>query len=257
MSGPPGPARPWRPHPLHGTGVAIQFLTRIPVPGLRYADGDLRRALGAFPLVGLLVAGVGVAIRVALGAILPPAPATVAAVAAMVAVTGALHEDGLADAADGLGGGHTPQERLAIMRDSRIGTYGAVALILVLGMEIALLAPLSTSGFARAVAAGAVAGRASSLPLLRWIAPAPDSSASLAGRPSIASLAVGGLTLLATLAVTFRWEAPIPLVVAALIALVCAAVVVRLLGGVNGDVLGATNRLVDVAVIATFVAVSV
>ena len=239
---------------VHRVGVAMQFLTRLPVPGLRFEQGDLRRALGAFPLVGVVVAGLGIGVRAGLEPLLGAVPATVAAVAAMVAATGALHEDGLADAFDGLWGGRTPEDRLEIMRDSRVGTYGAVALVLVLAMELALLAPLTVGAFARATLAGAVLGRASSLPLLRWIAPAPDSSAALAGVPSGAALAVGGTTAVLAAAAAAGPLAWIPLLAAAAVTTVAGLTVRRLLGGINGDVLGATNRLVDVTVIATIVA---
>ncbi|MEX0984118.1 MAG: adenosylcobinamide-GDP ribazoletransferase [Actinomycetota bacterium] len=246
--------------PIEGVrriGVAIQFLTRIPVPAVRFSDGDLRRALGAFPLVGLVVAGVGAGVRFVLITIWDPAPATVGAVAAMILVTGGFHEDGLADTFDGLWGGRTPQERLAIMHDSRLGTYGTLALFLVIGMQIVLLAPLAGSTFVRAVVAGAVLGRASSLPLLRWMALVPGRSAGLAGPPSTAALVVAALTVAVTLGVAFGPGAWIPLAAAALMTALCALVIARKLGGINGDVLGATNRLVDVAAVASCVAISV
>ena len=137
--------------------------------------GDLRRASAFFPLVGLGVAGVGIAIRAAAEPIWGAGVATVAAVAAMIVVTGALHEDGLADTADGLWGGWDPAGRLAIMRDSRIGTYGTIAIVIAIGLRVGFLLPLGLADFARAVACGHVLGRASSLVLARLL-PSPDAA---------------------------------------------------------------------------------
>ncbi len=180
------------PEPLRLLAVAVGFLTRVPVGGAEVGASDLRRASALFPLVGAGVAGIGVAARAALEPVWGPAVATVAAVAAMIAVTGALHEDGLADTADGLWGGWDPAARLAIMRDSRIGTYGTVALVTALGLRTSLLLPLGLADFARAVACGHVLGRASTLLLVRLLpvagtgagagtgTGAPDGSGSLA-----------------------------------------------------------------------------
>ncbi len=235
---------------LRRFAIAVQFLTRIPVGSPRFGEGDLRAATGAFPLVGLLVAAIVIGVRWLAGLALPDTASTVLALAAGAVVTGAFHEDGFADTFDGLWGGRTPEDRLRIMRDSRLGTYGVLALIILVATRIALLAPLEVVDFARAVAAGAVLGRASSLPLMRWMQMAPDSSATLAGRPSGSSLAIGAITVIATLGVTFGVWAWLPLVVAALVSLGCAAVIRSKLGGINGDVLGATNQLVEVVVIA-------
>ncbi|HVM19025.1 MAG TPA: adenosylcobinamide-GDP ribazoletransferase, partial [Egibacteraceae bacterium] len=149
--------------PLRLLAVAVQFLTRFPVPAIRVDDGDLRRASAAFPLVGVFVAAVGIAVRAAAEPLWGPLPATVTAVLAMVAATGAFHEDGLADAVDGIWGGWDPEQRVAIMRDSRIGTYGTVAVVGNLGLRVALLAPLRLGVFVTAVLCGHVLGRAAGL----------------------------------------------------------------------------------------------
>src|SRR5687767_13396010 len=100
--------------------VAVQFLTRLPVPSIPVDDSDLRRASMYFPVVGIPVAAVGVGVRSGTEWALGTAAATVLAVTAMVAVTGAFHEDGLADSVDGIWGGWTPERRIEIMRDSRL-----------------------------------------------------------------------------------------------------------------------------------------
>jgi adenosylcobinamide-GDP ribazoletransferase len=161
--------------PLRLLVVAVGFLTRVPVPRIDLDADDLRRASALFPLVGLGVAGVGVAVRIATEPLWGTGVATVAAIVAMIVVTGAFHEDGLADTADGLWGGWHPAARLAIMRDSRIGTYGTVALIAALGLRASLLLPLGLADFGRAVACGHVLGRASTLLLARLL-PAAGAS---------------------------------------------------------------------------------
>jgi adenosylcobinamide-GDP ribazoletransferase len=154
------------------------------MPSIPIAPDDLRRASAFFPLVGLGVAGVGIAIRAAAEPVWGAGAATIAAIAAMIAVTGALHEDGLADTADGLWGGWDPAARLAIMRDSSIGTYGTIALIIALGLRAGWLLPLSLADFARAVACGHVLGRASTLVLARLLPPADRHAGSPAGAPA-------------------------------------------------------------------------
>jgi adenosylcobinamide-GDP ribazoletransferase len=157
--------------------VAVGFLTRVPVTPVTIGPDDLRRASALFPLVGLGVAGVGVAARAAVAPLWGAGVATVAAIVAVVLVTGAFHEDGLADTADGLWGGWTPAERLAIMRDSRIGTYGTVALIAAFSLRLALLLPLGLADFARALVCAHVLARASSL-LLAHLLPAAGAASS-------------------------------------------------------------------------------
>lgn len=221
---------------------------------MRIGPGDLGRAAAAFPLVGVAVAAAGVTVRAVTAPLVGPAAATVAAVAAMILVTGALHEDGLADSADGLWGGWDPRARLEIMRDSRVGTFGVLALVLAVGLRIALLVPLDLAAFARAVVCAHVLGRAAWLPLTRVLPPAaPGRGAELSARPGAvgvaAAAAVTGGTLLAALGV---W-AVVPLAAAAVTAAGCARLFRRRLGGYTGDALGAAAQLVELAVLAAVV----
>jgi len=251
--------------PVRLTLVAFRFLTRIPLPDVWVEGADLRRASAAFPLVGLVVAGVGIGVRAALGPLFGGATATVAALGAMVALTGALHEDGLADTADGLWGGHDPEQRVAIMRDSRIGTYGIVALLTVAGLRVSLLLPLGVVPFARAVACGQVLGRASTLLLVRLLPVAAPATANgnpngkrlgeaVAGALSPRGVAAAVMAVAGTLlAAAGRW-APLPLAAALLTSLLCAWLFRRRLGGFTGDTLGAASQLADLAAVATIVA---
>jgi adenosylcobinamide-GDP ribazoletransferase len=243
---------------LRLTAVAFQFLTRLPVPQIRVDDGDLRRASAAFPLVGVVVGAVGVAVRAGAEVLWGPGPATIAAVLAMVAVTGAFHEDGLADSADGLWGGWTPEQRVAIMRDSRLGTYGAVALVAVLALRVALLLALPLAAFAAAVIAGAVLGRASTLLLVRLLPAAPaaagGSGASVVGPLGRGGTLVAATTVAAVLAGAARLWAPFLLGAGLVVVAACRRLLRRRLGGVTGDGLGASNQLVELAVIAAVAA---
>ncbi len=127
--------------------VALQFLTRLPVRVPEpWPEGALARSVPMFPLIGLLIGVAGaLAFTIASWLGLPPALAAVLAVAVQVLSTGGLHEDGLADLADGFGGGRTREEKLEIMRDSHLGSFGAIALILALlartGAIVALAQP--------------------------------------------------------------------------------------------------------------------
>jgi adenosylcobinamide-GDP ribazoletransferase len=235
--------------------VAVQFLTRIPVR-VRFEPGDLRRAVGAFPAVGALIAAIGIGVRWALTPWVDVPLATIGSMAAMVVATGALHEDGFADAADGLWGGRTPEERLRIMRDSRLGTYGTVALVFLLATKFLALAPMTQEAFAATLIPAMVLGRASSLVLMRMIQPAPDGVATLAGPPSPLGWLVAGVTCALSLA-GFGIHVWLPVAAAALAATASITIIRRKTGAFNGDQLGAANQLVEVSVLLAGAAVFV
>jgi len=235
--------------------VAARFLTRLPLPDVGVHPGELRRAAPAFPLVGLVVAGAGIAVRAGAGPLVGPVPATVLACAAMVAVTGALHEDGLADTFDGVWGAWDAERRLAIMRDSSVGTYGVLALVAVAGLRVALLAPLDLAGFARAAACGHVLGRAAMV-LAAAVLPAaaPGRGAEVVGRPGPVGAGVAALTVGITLGLAVTWWAPVVLAVALVVTAGCIRLFRRRLGGVTGDTLGAACQLVEVAAVGAVAA---
>jgi len=129
---------------LRRLACALQFLTRLPVPQLGdWRDERLARSARYFPLVGLIVGGLCAGVFLLARLVWPHgALPALLAVAAGVVITGGFHEDGLADTADGLGGGQARERKLAIMKDSRLGSYGALALGLVLALKVAALAEL-------------------------------------------------------------------------------------------------------------------
>ena len=239
---------------LGDLAAALGLLTRIPVrmDAARAADRGAR-AVWAYPLVGGLVGGLGGLAGLGAHAVgMPAAAAAGLAIAAQVLATGALHEDGLADLADGLGGGATPERRLEIMRDSRIGTFGAVALILVIGLRWSLLASLTPGAMALAlIASGALSRTAMSLVMAALPPARRDGLAITVGRPGAVT---AGLAALAGLAVAGICIGPAPSFVAAACVVPAAALVAAAarakLGGGTGDVLGAAQQVGEVAALA-------
>ncbi|MFP5308335.1 MAG: adenosylcobinamide-GDP ribazoletransferase [Actinomycetes bacterium] len=231
---------------------ATGFLTRLPVPRTEVRDGDLRRASALFPFVGLLVAAVGVAAWAAVEPFWGAVVATVVAVGVEVAVTGAFHEDGLADVFDGVWGGWTPQRRIEIMRDSRLGTYGTAALVGALSLRVAMLVPLDLAWFARATVLGHVVGRASIPVMVRLLPAASDQGHGARVSEPLGWLgtSVAALTTAGTLVVCLGTLAWVPLVAAALPVAATRRLYRRRLDGLTGDCLGATVALVQLAVIA-------
>ena len=241
--------------------LAFGFLTRLPAPFAGPGvGGRLGPALRLAPLVGLVVGLCGgLVIWAAVGGFgLPPLAAALLAVGATVWVTGALHEDGLADVADGFGGAFERGRKLEIMRDSRIGAYGVLALILSVGLRAAALAALSGPEAATAVLIAAHSLSRGLLPLaMLGLVPARDEGLGAdAGRPSPADALTGlalGL-LLAVLAAGLAvglWLALAALAGGALAALIAQ----RQIGGYTGDVLGAVQQCAEIAVFLTAAAV--
>lgn len=240
--------------------VAVQFLTRIPVPDPGFHEEDLRRSTAAFPLVGALVGGVGALVATVVWPVVTPVVAALLLTAAEVAVTGAFHEDGLADTFDGLWGGWTVQRRIEIMRDSRLGTYGATALLLALGLRVAVLAGIGLerglAGVVVATLCGHVLGRAAILVVVRLLPPADTggSGARVADPLGAFGLLVAGATTALVLGLALGTSAWVPLLVAVPVVAGAAATWRAKLGGVTGDTLGATEQLVHLATLVTVAA---
>lgn len=238
--------------------AAVGFLTRIPVGRLERDGPSLTRTAAYFPLVGVVVAAVGLGAWWVGTALLGSLAGAVLSVVAAIVVTGALHEDGLADTVDGLWGGATPEQRLAIMRDSQLGTYGAIAVVADLLLRVALLAPYGTSDWFDVLGillAGHVIGRAAPVALAATLRPArSDGQGARLTSPARRDLVVAMATALAAAIVAVGWWAPVPIVAAALTVAAVHRVSRRRLGGGTGDVYGAavalTNLLVAAAVVA-------
>jgi adenosylcobinamide-GDP ribazoletransferase len=236
------------------TGLA--FCTRLPVtaPG----GGGLAQAAWTFPLAGVVVGGIGALVYwLADGLSLPPLVSATLAIAATALVTGCLHEDGLADTADGFGGGATRDRKLEIMRDSRSGAYGVMALIVSFLLRVGALASLAGPGLVALGLIAAHAGARAVLPLfMRAVPNARDDGLSAgagtpeAGPASLAAL-LGLLALLLCLGVGAGLIAAL-LVVAVLPVL--ARLSLRQIGGQTGDVLGAVEQASEIAILLTVAA---
>jgi adenosylcobinamide-GDP ribazoletransferase len=234
--------------------VAIAFLTRLPVGGGELTAAGLSRAAAWFPAVGLVVGGVMAATRALAGLVLDPAAATVLALLAAAVVTGAFHEDGLADAADAMGAHSTRARKLEILRDPRVGTFGALALVFSVALSLAALAPLDDGRFARAALVGHVLGRWSTLPQsLALPAARPGGSGALV-RVGPAGLAAGTCVAVGTALLAAGIAGAIALGVACAVTALGSVSAQRVLGGVSGDTFGAVNKLVEIAAYLTLAA---
>ena len=243
----------WVQRRVHELSVAFTFLTRLPVKhAAPIGKGELSAALWCAPLVGIAVGLAGAVVYWLAQALnVPTLAAAALAVAATVFVTGALHEDGLADVADGFGGGGTRERKLEIMRDSRIGTYGVCALILSFLLRVAALASLGNAGLvAAALVVAHAAGRAPFAAFMSLVPAArSDGLSADAGRPAQSSAAVATLFGFLALIVGLGFGAG---VVAAI--LLCtgfgfmAWLCNRQIGGQTGDVLGALEQIGEIAV---------
>jgi adenosylcobinamide-GDP ribazoletransferase len=235
--------------------AAVAFLTRLPVGGRELTGAGLSRAALWFPAVGLLVGGLMAGTRALANLVLDPAPATVLALLAAILVTGGLHEDGLADAADAMGAHATRDRKLAILRDPRVGTYGALALIFAVAFAFAVLAPLDDGHFARAALVGHVLGRWSTLPQALILSPARPEGAGALVRPGRAGVAAGSSIALATALVAGGvGPGAIAIAVACALTAIGGWAALRVLGGVNGDTFGAVAKLVELAAYAALAA---
>jgi len=238
------------PRVVHDAVTAVLFLTRIPIPWhVPDVEARLGRSTPWFPLVGVIVGGAGALAWWVGAALANPLIGAVAAVAATALLTGAFHEDGLADTFDGLGGSPERETALAIMKDSRLGTYGAMALSLVLLGRVCAL--VSLGGHAPAALLGAHAlARFSSLPAIRWLPYARADGGTgkpFAGGVSGAGLAVAALFTAALTLLLWRGSAPVAWLGAAAVGGLLAMWFRRRLGGITGDTLGAVNQLCELA----------
>jgi adenosylcobinamide-GDP ribazoletransferase len=254
--------------------AAFTFLTRLPVGGLAAHDAsDLPLSIIYFPVVGLVVALLGGLAFVAARQLWPAPVAVVLSMAATVFVTGAFHEDALADSFDGFGGGWTRDQVLAIMKDSRVGSYALVGVALTLAIKASALWTIATSTDAnfgwtngqfvvRALVAGHVLGRWSSIPLIwhfPYVRPAPNGERPSAGKPFIDGVTLTRVVLAtvvcaAIVAIALGWRALIVGGIALLVTVLAGSYFARRIGGITGDALGAANQIVEVCVYLTLAA---
>lgn len=235
---------------LRRMATTFTFMTRFPLVA-RWGSGEPEE-LGAstryFPLVGYAVGGIGAAVFYYGAYGFSHSVAALLATITLVMLTGAFHEDGLADAADGFGGAFEPARKLEIMRDSRIGTYGACALIALFLLRWQLLVELPVGRVFFALISAHVVARWSSL-LIGWMLPYVREGAS--NKPMADG--IGRREVFIATLITAAWLIVQPqmhglsMIVAVLVSCVAAAIFRRQIGGVTGDALGAANVAVEIA----------
>ena len=237
---------------LQDLKVAALFLTRFPVQ----VDGgvnmrDLAGAVYAFPLVGAAVGLLGgLAYAAAAWAGLPSMPAALLAVLAMVLATGSLHEDGLADTADALGAGGDRQRALEIMRDSRIGSFGALALMMALLARLMALAPMWDPELVAAVLVAAAMASRAVMPVVMLLQPSARATglAAETGRPEPFKVMIGTFIAIGAVVLLLPLSKAVPaLIAAAVVSLLVASWLGRRFGGCTGDTLGTVQQVAEIA----------
>ena len=236
---------------LRDLKVALLFLTRLPIQ----VDGavtmrDLAAAVYAFPLVGAVIGLLaGLAYWITLQLSLPALPAALIAIVTMLLLTGALHEDGLADTADGLGG-RDRARALEIMADSRIGSFGALALMVSLLARLIALAPMWDPRQVAMVLVGAAMASRAVMPVVMLLQPSArgDGLAAATGRPEPVRVMLGCFLAIGVTVMLLPLPVAVPaLVASAAFSLLVAAWLGRRLGGCTGDTLGAVQQVAEIA----------
>lgn len=243
--------------------AALRFFTRLPVPRwVGHSAAQLNHAARYFPLIGVLVGAIGGGVTLLALALWPATVAVPLGMAATLLATGAFHEDGLADSCDGFGGGWSREDVLRIMKDSRIGSYGTIGIVLALLLKAALLVELAEAPaavFLAALIAGHSVSRLASTALIFTLDYARDDDGAkakpLAVRMGRGELAFAAATALLACLPLLALQPPQPaalrlslaLTLVAIVALLAARHFVRRLGGYTGDCLGATQQLTEIA----------
>lgn len=248
--------------------LALLLLTRLPIPGGSAVDGNVARAVWLFPLVGVLVGLGGGAVFFAANRLgLGISTAALLTIGMQVLLTGALHEDGLADTADGFGGGRTRERKLEIMRDSRIGTYGVVALLLVLSLRFSALQELASNLLSISdeldetishtgaiivslVAAGALSRAAMAAAWYMLPAARTDGLAASSGSvPRFSALLALGLGIATAFLLLPGTAFMLAVASVAVMTALLVLLAYRQIGGHTGDVLGAIQQATEITVL--------
>jgi len=247
--------------------VAIQFLTRLPVPNLEgFQTSWLSESARYFPLVGALVGAIGVCVWWLSSMVFPPAVATGLMMIGSLLLTGAFHEDGFADVCDGFGGGRSRDAVLAIMKDSQVGAYGAIGVAMMLGLKWSVFASLTYAAFPMIVVAAHIASRWCAIGIiwrLQYIRLDTEAkSKPLANSLSAGNWLLSGLLGAIVLLPAFFFIAPpirsqmagalLAALLLSLIGTIFAAAYFRIrIGGYTGDCLGATQQLAELSFLLT------
>lgn len=235
--------------------IALQFFTRIPIPQrVGFHPDWLQHATRYFPAVGIAVGVLTAATHAGAAQLWPPAIAALLSTILGILLTGAFHEDGFADVCDGLGGGYTAERTLEIMKDSRVGAFGAVGIFLMLALKIATLACLPVWAAAAGLFAAHPVSRLMSAFLIRFMTYAKNEGkakpfATRMNNGEFAIAFISGLlpVLLLTVSGTLQWQAVLAgCALASWGALWMSRLFMRRLGGYTGDCLGAVQQVAEV-----------
>ncbi len=230
---------------------AFQFLTRLPISGIPYGPDSLARSAKFFPVVGLVVGLCASLLQRILMLHLNRALVALLVLTFLVLITGGLHEDAVADAVDAFGGGWNREQVLIILKDSRIGSFGALALVITILARFLLLSILPLNRFTAFAVSAHVLCRWTTLPLSYFLHSARESEgqgARIAQKISSASLFIGTLLSFSIVIYLMRREFWIPLTAAIVITSLSGLYYFRRIGGVTGDCFGTTNQLTEIAI---------
>lgn len=236
--------------------AALRFFTRLPVPAwVGHSQEQLDHAARWFPLVGILVGAIGAAVTVLAALVLPVGIAVLLGMAATILTTGAFHEDGFADSCDGFGGGWDKAQVLAIMKDSRVGSYATIGVALILLTKwnalVEVDAAFGPPFLAIALVAGHAASRLASTALIRYLDYVRDDDSSkskpLAQRMAGHELAFAAVCGLAPCLLLPPADMLAALAAVALATLLAARYFLHRIGGYTGDCLGATQQVAELA----------
>lgn len=243
---------------MTGLYTAVTFLTRVPLDRGAGRPTDMVAAVPWFPVVGVLVGLAELGVFALAIWLTTPFVAAVLAVATAALITGAFHHDGLADMADAFGGGWTREQRLEILKDSRLGTYGVTALTLALALEIAVLSGFDTKTAAAAIVAGHALSRAAAVGVmgLGVTSAAPGLGSQYAANLGGGQVVIGLVVGVAAAVIAFQVWAPVVLAAAALTTAAVVQLARSKIGGVTGDVLGAIQQLSYLATLVVAAAIA-
>lgn len=237
--------------------IAVQFFTRLPIPRwVGFEQAWLHHASRYFPLVGIVVGAIAAGVYAVAALVFPAPVAAVLSTAASIYATGAFHEDGFADTCDGLGGGMTRERVLEIMKDSRVGAYGAIGVVCMLAAKCTTLAMLAPSSAIGALLLAHPLSRLAATSLI-WrmeYARAEGKAKPLAERMTTAEFGIASVTVAIAAAVLVATDAlDLRALLAALVASGLATwwlarKFARRIGGYTGDCLGAVQQLVEVVI---------
>ena len=236
--------------------AALRFFTRLQVPAwVGHSQDQLDHAARYFPLVGIIVGAMGAGVTLATAMVLPLSLAILLGMAATILATGAFHEDGFSDSCDGFGGGWEKLQVLTIMKDSRVGSYGAVGVTMMLLAKFSALSELGAkhpaATFAVALVAAHAVSRLASTVLICVLDYVREDETSKS-KPLAKKMGWGELTVAVTLGLAPCALLPLPQVLVALTLVALATVLaacyfVRRIGGYTGDCLGATQQVTELA----------